>query len=415
MYLAMVTYGLVIAFTATCLLRATRTLRKGSVEPRTLSYQVLDLHVILPAYLEAEIIGETLSHYSPLLGQHLDRIVLLLSAGDVSTASAVATWRAANTSAAESVDLVVCAPACDSKSTKLQHYWTAARLRDGSEEFLGRLFCIFDIDARPDTELFEGLSNRASPRSTGAHIWQAVPVTIPSLSGLLADALALAQAERTAMECWALDKWSGRGNRPMLLGLMGAAMALNGRAVDLLAPWPAFSDDIQIGYRSDVLGIPRTLVPVRVPVQGTFSFKDWWSQQLRIAVGVQTRLQECSRDDSTIRPSAVGRALLSVAFDWTPAWRLMLAIITLGYALPAYPAISLGVLATLVGVPLVCFQNVAIARRRTLTGRTLALAIVGGLAWAPLRACAGVVALLSQHHVLKTIMKSALAGRSGKR
>lgn len=200
----------------------------------------------------------------------------------------------------------------------------------------------------------------------------------------------------------------------MLLGLMGAAMALNGRAVSALAPWPAFSDDIQIGYRADVLGLSRTLVPVRVPVQGTSTFRDWLLQQLRIAEGVQTRVRECSRD-SGHHPSSLAKALLSTIFDWSPGLRAILGATVIVCALPSYPLIAFFVVASQVGIQMLCFVRIVPVRLPGTTLRAVALAAVGAATWATLRACAGGIALLSRRSIFNGLMITALASRSDKK
>jgi cellulose synthase/poly-beta-1,6-N-acetylglucosamine synthase-like glycosyltransferase len=370
------------------------------------------LSIILPLFRESRILGSTLSHYLPLLGKGIDRIVLLLSVQDDDTKVAVDTWRANNAEHCRSLLTVVCPNSCNSKSTKLQYFWETLGLRK-TESWQDMLFCVFDADARPSPDFFQSLHSVSVRQSESAHVYQALPVAVPCSNKLLPDSLALAQSERSVIECWALDRWSGKQDRPMLLGLMGAAMAFNGSAVKALAPWPAYSDDIQIGYRSDLLRIARTFIPVRVTVQGTNSFKDWWFQQLRIAEGVQSRLRECSAAGLT-GSSKLGTALLSACFDWTPGWRLLVAFVAICCALPDYPLLALGIIATQTFVQLFCFYSVNPGCKVHSSVRLGILAFLGALMWSPLRTCAGLIALVSVVPALRRVMDAALNGRSSK-
>lgn len=344
--------------------------------------------IVLPCHREGDALFAALERFdiSPSFDDSSELVILLSELSEQSRPAhhALARWSESNTD--RRISVIVCPAECTSKALKLDHYFRSIA-SDAT-----RLYLVVDVDAN-----YELSMPRAGDCCDGC-TFQAVPfVRVGQGCNPLAGALAVAHAERSAMEAWSLAKWERR-TRPFLLGFMGAGMAFDGRAVQKLLPWHASSDDIRMGYRADLLALPRVLLGWLAEVQAAPDARSWIRQQLRIADGVFSRRAEVRRAGS---PRAGGvRALASVLFDWLPGFRLA-SLVGMGLV-----AMVVGedrvwlafTLATLVHCWIVLYAYSALGTilltPLDVTFRTLGFAFIGSIIWVPLRAvcaCAATV------------------------
>lgn len=358
------------------------------------------LAVVIPCHHESEELVSALEHYASLSPFCVElRFFVLLShpsagEGPRQVKAMLDRW-VAKFDLHRMVHSLTCPPSCQTKALKLEHLWTTLgeELKASDQWYL-----VIDVDARmTDIPKIGGIVNYPDC----AAIYQALPVTDAhgESPSLLVRALAVAQAERSAMECWALDRWAGQ-ERPFLLGLMGAAMLFNTRAVDTLRPWPPDSDDISVGYRADLLDIPRYLLPAIVMVQAAPSFLDWLNQNVKVSLGVQTRWLEISRSRVGLL-AGLSLLLRSLAFDWTPGLRLV-ALLALGWNL-----FSLGVVWGVFGLAILITLQIGVSMKmyKQLTHKSgavriglvslILLSTLGSVAWPILRTLAAIIAALT--------------------
>jgi len=355
---------------------------------------------------------EALRHYSSLR-QYVDlRLIVLLSHEQLSnkTKQIYESVRAESASLPTlAVETLTCPTLCVSKAHKLQFLFTdpmASQFVLSDDAWI----MVVDVDSR---FCCPPAFTRLPMQKDRPHILQALPFPLPASSGItrLAQFMAIAQAERTAMEHYALCRWDSDGKRrPFMMGLMGAAMLFNRHAIRSLLPWPLDSDDIRVGYRADLLRISRSILPSFVAVRPAPTLTDWWTQNLKIAAGVQTRFAEAK----AILPKKNGAILAvikSSVFDWLPGLRLISGLITAATLLNIQTALGatfMVVFLIINGVP--CF--VAIGRfsneaRLSNAFSRFAMSVVGSLAWPVGRTAAAIVAGLSPRASIEKLRASA--------
>lgn len=358
-----------------------RSVRWGSFhEPCTA------ITVLIPCHSEAQALADCLDQYAELVKTNPRiKLVALLThrAGgeDVAAVHRVAESRVAQLAGALSI--VECSLACTNKARKLEFFFRSQpkEATDSDEAVV-----VTDVDARTASLL--GLGCSADPL-----VCQAVPVIIPldPRCSFLACALALAQAERSMMEKWALTTWNGSDRpRPFLLGMMGACMALNHAAIAAIGAWPTDSDDIRVGYRADLLGVERRFWPSRFTVGAALSLTQWMEQNLRIAAGVYSRWAELRR--AGFSWSRLGRILGSGIFDWLPCLRLcaLFAVILSATDDLALLLVAIAAIALQIGLQWVIYASMSNSTGRA-ASRGFAAAAVGAFVWPLLRLSVGLL------------------------
>ncbi|MDC5008216.1 hypothetical protein OHW24_12950 [Acinetobacter baumannii] len=256
------------------------------------------LFVLLPALEEQPIVDETLNYFSKILSPFPNATIIVitgeservrrdeLGSKEEMTNSLVDKWIANN------IDHCVIRlhePALSgTKSTKLQFAWQKLKEQFGRNYIEDSWFAIYDFDSRPPQETFIALAREL--KNGQADVIQQVPHIAGSeiheySSTSASRTQAIAHYERTL--CIETDlRREQTGATWEIRYAMGAGLFLKASCLEKTEGFPEYSDDIALGYRLDLLEIPRVVLSVPNMVQPAPSFRALIKQFRRINLGV---------------------------------------------------------------------------------------------------------------------------------
>ncbi|WP_034950320.1 glycosyltransferase [Erwinia oleae] len=232
---------------------------------------------VLPALNEVKIAEETVSYYYELLKPYSDECELVIitspEASEYSTYSCIQRLQEVYPITLKH-DRV-----SQSKQEKLNRIYREIKANSSHPFWI----FVFDFDARPSTTLIE--RTIAETRTgQGIEMIQAIPVTTakPGM-GWFSSLSALDHLYRVLFVESFLNHFKCKYY--LRLG-MGACLLIKSSALDRTGGFPKYSDDIELGYRLDLLAVRRKTImeyPTMTPVN---TFGAYLKQYSKIMLGV---------------------------------------------------------------------------------------------------------------------------------
>ncbi|WP_164714733.1 glycosyltransferase family 2 protein [Burkholderia ambifaria] len=324
------------------------------------------LFVFLPALEEQSIVQDTLDHFSAVLAPFPNATIIVI------TGESERVRRDTNNSSEELTSDVVDKwitrngngrvvrlhePALTgTKATKLQFAWSKLVERHGGAFVRRSWIAIYDFDSRPPPETFVALAREIRigrvdvvqqvPHIAGSQIGQR-----PSTSASCAQAVA--HYERTL--CIETDLRRRQSGKPTweIRYAMGAGLFLKARCLNLTEGFPDYSDDIALGYRLDLLGVRRGVLPVPNFVQPAPSFGAIVKQYRRIYLGIFSVRREIhwftKKSDGMVSAAMLlARMMVSNLRSFSNSIRFVIAVAAVLIAMQVRPGLAAAMLMTYV-------------------------------------------------------------------
>lgn len=313
-----------------------------------------ELFVLLPALREQSIVTDTLEHFQKI-SRHISNITIVVITGSSEevennsktidlTRDAVDCW-ITNNPEARVIRLHETAH-FSTKATKLQFAWHDLSKKLGADRIQASWFAIYDFDSRPPYQTFLSLDKYIN--SDDFDVIQQVP----HIAGKKMDGRhikhaghlqAVAHYDRTLSIETHLRRAQSKHASYEIKYAMGAGLFLRVSCLEHTGGFPYYSDDIALGYRLDLVGMRRTVLPVPNIVEPAPSFRAIFKQSRRIYIGVFSLKKELDwfRNISNHRshvPKLRLRLIVSYLSNFTNSVRflLFLAAVVVGTSTSAY-------------------------------------------------------------------------------
>jgi hypothetical protein len=296
-----------------------------------------------------------------------------------------------------------------SKASKLNY--ALCRLHEEGEDLRSSYLGVFDADSRPDLRTLGAVASALQSATRRPFAIQQLPLAVlepkfwrPSrLRRILMTVGALTLMRRSlSIELW--HHQSSHRRRLFLQYFMGASVFLDPGPLLRSGGFPAYCDDIPLGYRADLLGLEVSSLPVFNYVTINRNVGEQFAQFRHVCLGVcrglydEYRASRRSTSPHPVRRWDVGRVAYTIVYDHAApllaaaqAFALVLAValsLAAGKLTPAYAALMLALLYVAAGVPILLNSRLLSRLRVTHppgldVGRIVRTPLLAALAFAP--------------------------------